>query len=491
MHYLIATALFVVLPLAFPPESSAKAPRNVVLLMCSNLSQRIGPYADLYPDETVALTPALQKLAAESIVFESAYCQQPSRGQSRLSLLSGLYPESLGVTSTESVFADLYHDAPSLARHLKNNGYWTASAGPVYPHAARDGDRLNWDEVARLPDSELPIATAARKQFLETHSFLEAGSRELWRKTLATLAPQTSGQNPPGHGPSGLSDRGHADGLNARWAAEWINSRAWGDRPFFIAVGFEKPHVPFVVPKDYFDLYDASALRFSAESPRSADKATAQSVTRRYEHFGFRYDREDAALRRKYLHAYFSCVSFVDAQIELVVSALRSAKLADDTLIVVVADDGYMLGERRLWGNDTLYDSCTRVPLIVSAPGWAPGPGRTNAICELVDLFPTVCEWCGVASPDEAQGRSLASVIKEPKSEHKSFAYSIVRRGGPLARSIRTARWRYTEWPGLNATELLDVTGQANRTDDPELTLVKAELRDQLAAAAKAASGGR
>lgn len=489
MRYFVSITLFVILLLACVSGSKAEATRNVLLLLCSDLSQRIGPYTDQYPNESVALTPAMDHLAADSIVFDSAYCQQPAEGQSRLSMLSGLYPECSGITAWEDVSEGGYHNAPSMARHLKENRYWTASAGRVYPNAAHDGDKLNWDAVVRLPDFELPMVKAARKAFIAEHSnFFEPGSRVLWRKTLAKLAPQTSGQVPPGYGPSGLDDRGHADGRNASCAADWINNRAWGDRPFFIAVGFEKPHVPFVVPQRYFELYDPNSLLFAAEVPRTVDEATADSATMTYKRFGFRSDGDDVVLRRKYLQAYFSSVSFVDAQIGLVLDAIESANVADDTLIILAADNGYLLGRYRLWGKDMLYDGCTRVPLIVSAPGWSNGPGRTSKICELVDLFPTVCDWCGIDPPDVVQGRSLASVIKDPHSKHKSSAYSIVRRGGHLARSIRTAHWRYTEWDGPDVTELLDVTGQPNRTHDPELESVKATLRTLLAVAANEAS---
>lgn len=153
----------------------------------------------------------------------------------------------------------------------------------------------------------------------------------------------------------------------------------------------------------------------------------------------------------------------------------------------MASDNGYLLGEFRLWGKDNLNENCVRVPLIVSAPGWMKSPGRTNAICELIDIFPTVCQWCEVDSPSVVQGKSLAPVLKDPLADHRSMAYTIARRNAGLGRSIRTEDWRYTEWPGPGATELLDSTEQTNRISDANLRDVTIELQESLASAARRA----
>ncbi len=457
------------------------ARRNVLLLTFHALNQRIGPYADRFPEDSVAATPNINRLANRAIVFDRAYCQACLSGPSRLSWLSGLYPETSGVIRETHRIRNRCPDAPSLAGHLKSQGYWTASAGRVYPQSVDDGDKLNWDAVVRHPDEELPVARAARKEFIEQHrNFDEPGSRVLWRKTLAGLCTQTRGERKPGYGPSGLQDSGHADGLNARWAAELIEQRDWGSQPFFIAVGFAKPHVPLVVPKKYFDLYDPESLLLPTRSPRPLDAASKYALTKRYIDFGFDYERENLPLRRAYTHAYLSCVSFVDAQIGILLDALDSADLAEDTLVLCVSGNGFLLGEYRMWGKEYLYENCLRVPLIISAPGWTDAPGRSPAICELIDIFPTVCEWCGVETPEMVQGRSLATVLKDPHSEHKPMAYTVAYRGGVLGRSVCTADWRYTEWGGPVVAELLDSTEQENRIDDDSLRDVKTELRKHL-----------
>ena len=271
----ISWIVVVVLLYGIASASCLAKPRNVLLLLCHDMNQRIGPYASRFPDDSVAITPAINRLAAQSIVFERAYCQSPIGEASRLSLLSGLYPESTGVIGGSDRIRERCPDAPSLAGYLKSKGYWTASCGKVYPRAVDDGDKLNWDAVVRLPDEELPVAKRAREQFIKQYGqFGDAAVRGRWRKTLAELCTQTRGQRTPGYGPSGLDDNGHADGLNARWAADLIERRAWGSQPFLIAVGIQKPHVPFVVPHRYFDLYDPESLLLSPQSPRAPDSAS-------------------------------------------------------------------------------------------------------------------------------------------------------------------------------------------------------------------------
>ena len=328
----------------------------------------------------------------------------------------------------------------------------------------------------------------ARKRFIEEHgNFGKPGLRERWRETLAELCTQTRGEETPGYGPSGLQDNGHADGLNAHWAAEWIERRAWGSQPFLIAVGFRKPHVPFVVPQTYFDLYDPESLLLPPRGPRSFDAASKYALSKRYRLSGLTTSGRICLYDALYTHAYLSCLSFADAQIGVVLDALESANLTEDTLIVMASDNGYLLGEYRMWGKDNLYENCVRVPLIVSAPGWMKSPGRTNAICELIDIFSTVCQWCDVEPPAVVQGMSLASVLQDPTADHRSMAYTIARRRAGLGRSIRTEDWRYTEWIGPGAAELLDSTEQSNRIDDASLKGLIIEFRERLASAARRA----
>ena len=333
-----------------------------------------------------------------------------------------------------------------------------------------------------------PWRGQARKRFIEQHgSFDEPGVRQRWRKTLAGLCTQTRGEAIPGYGPSGLQDNGHADGLNAHWAAEWIERRAWGSQPFLIAVGFRKPHVPFVVPQTYFDLYDPESLLLPPRGPRSFDAASKYALSKRYRAFGFDYEQENLPLRRAYTHAYLSCLSFADAQIGVVLDALESANLTEDTLILLASDNGYLLGEYRMWGKDNLYENCVRVPLIVSAPGWMKSPGRTNAICELIDIFPTVCQWCGVEPPAVVQGMSLAPVLQEPNCRAPvDGIHHRQAKCGP-GKIDSNGRMEIHGMVGAGAAELLDSTEKSNRIDDDRLQDLVIELRERLASAAQRA----
>ena len=475
--------------LALAPLSAGAQNKHVLVLMCRDLGVRIGPYSQLLKEESVALTPAIDRIAAEGVVFDNAFCQFPDGEPSRRSLLSGLYPESTGALRRGDLMTETHSNAPSLARTLKEAGYWTGSAGRVYPRSIEDGDRVNWDAVVRLPSRELPIVRAARDRFVREHGpFDRPGARVLWRRTIAELAPQTRGQATPGYGPSGLDDLGHSDGRNAEEVIEWIQSRRWGDQPFFIALGFEKPHVPFVAPKQYFDLYDPMSLRWPAPKVRDDDPAATFAISRRYKAFGFDYGVADDQLQRTYLHAYLACVSYIDRQIARVLEALDELGLREDTLLVFVSDNGVLLGEHALWGKNMLVERCVNVPLIVSAPDSQRRGERASGIVELIDVFPSVCEWCGVAPPAAVQGQSFATAWSDPQSESRPDAYTVALRAPGVARSIRTKDWRYTEWNGAKVGELIDcrrgAEGVQNLRDAPQYAETVKRLQDRLSLAA-------
>lgn len=427
-----------------PPPKHARTPKNLLLIVCDDLNGHISPtgYAPIH-------TPTLEQFAASAITFQRAYCQYPVCGPSRASLLTGLYPESTGVLNNTDDVRTTRNSATLLPGYLQDHGYWTASVGKVF-HSSRQepGDDV-WDEHLRFENDELPVVTKAREAFEQEHgSVTLPANRQAWRTIeKATSGPLTA-QTPPGFGRSGLTDAQHKDGKNARQVAAWLHDNAPGDKPFFIACGIQKPHVPFLAPDAYFDRYPTDELVYTPDRPNLWDSLPASALSRRYEAFGFELGVEDDARRRAYMQAYHACISFLDAQLKLVFDALEASGHRDDTIVIFTSDHGYHLGDHFLWGKVTLFEVGTRVPLIVRVPGLTQPGTSSQALVELVDLFPTIVDLVGVPPPDSLQGVSMRPLLGHPERlGRKTAAYTVVSRGQHLGAAVRTQRWRYARWP--------------------------------------------
>ena len=431
---------------ASPSTQAEGSPRksrpNVLFVVCDDLNTHVSTSG--YPH---IKTPAFDRLAAEGMTFRRAYCQYPVCGPSRASFLHGLYPESTGVLDNRSDIRDVRPGTVSMPQRFKEAGYWTAAVGKVFHNVKNDPGDVAWHRMERFENDEMPLVTPIRERFEAEHGSVSSGkARRKWRKVYATIAKQTRGQQ-PGYGPSGLSDRQHKDGKNAQQIATWLLEKAQGDKPFFMACGIQKPHVPFLAPDKYFDMYPPTALKFEPASLDFWSQAPKLAQTKRYTGFGFQFGVENDTLRREYMQAYHACVSFIDAQIGVVFDALKQSGHWDDTIIVLTSDHGYMLGEKFMWGKVMLFEQCDRVPLVIRVPGQTL-PGSISAgLVELVDLFPTLAELCEVERPTELQGTSLVPMLRDPTATVKDVAYTVVSRGQRLGKAVRTSRWRYTEWP--------------------------------------------
>ena len=214
-----------------------------------------------------------------------------------------------------------------------------------------------------------------------------------------------------------------------------------------MACGIHKPHVPFLAPDKYFDLYPQEELKFQPASLKFWEQVSEYAQTKRYGGFGFEFGVENDKLRREYMQAYHACISFVDAQIGLIFDALKQTGHWDDTIVVLVSDHGYSLGEKFMWGKVMLFENCARVPLIIRVPGKTTPGAVSEELVELVDLFPTLAELCDVEPPADLQGVSLVRNLEDPDETVKKYAYTVVSRRRQLGKAIRTKRWRYTQWP--------------------------------------------
>ncbi|NBU73775.1 MAG: iduronate-2-sulfatase [Planctomycetes bacterium] len=441
---------------------------NVLLIMADDLNCRLGCYGD-----SQVKSPNIDRLAREGVRFDRAYCQFPLCSPSRSSFLTGRRPDATGVQTnpgnTEHPhFRDKLPDAVSMPELFRKNGYAVARVGKLYHYNVPNGigtsgldDARSWDKVfnpkGRDRDDESQIFTLAKGQFGATLSWLAADG---------TDAEQTDG----------IASR-HAIGLLEEYK----------DKPFFLAVGFYRPHTPYVAPKKYFDMYPASSIKLPV-IPEGHDAGVPMPAIANRK-------REESALtddvRRQAIQAYLASTSFMDARVGELLEALDRLDLTKKTIVVFVSDHGYHLGEHNLWQKMSLFEESARVPLVIAAPG-----GRSGAVAkhtvELVDVCPTLCDLAGVPLPAGVDGRSLAPLVRADAADREQFAdrpaFTEVGLGKFNGVSLRSGRWRYTAWQGpdgLAGRQLYDHDTDPrellNLADDPAhaatLQSLDAELR--------------
>ncbi len=449
-------------------QSAAAKPKNVLFVICDDLNTHVTPsgYGPIQ-------TPTLTKLASEGLTFTRAFCQYPVCGPSRASLLSGLYPESTGVLDNRVDIRERRPGTVSLPQFFKQNGYWTGSVGKVFHSPKHEWGETAWHEHHRFQNDELAVVRDARKSFEAEYGSVELPSnRRNWRQTMKAVSASLNAQTPPGHGRSGLTDEQHKDGKNARQVVRWLQEKTYGDKPFFIACGLQKPHVPFLAPDRYFDLYPTESITYQPDRPNLWDSLPATAMSKRFSAFGFELGQENDALRKEYMQAYHACISFIDTQLALILDALKASGHWEDTVIVFTSDHGYHLGDHFLWGKVTLFDIGAKVPFIIRAPGLTQCGTRSEAMVELTDIFPTLADLTQLAPPADLQGVSLRPLLANPKQPGpRTHAYSVVTRGKKLGYALRNQKWRYGQWP--DGEELYDLV------NDPEEKNNLAKLPNQ------------
>jgi iduronate 2-sulfatase len=457
---------------------------NVLFLISDDLNNSLGCYGD-----PLVKTPNIDRLAARGVRFDRAYCAFPLCGPSRNSLLTGLYPNSTGIIANSQIFRQTIPKQQSLPQVFRNAGYFAGRIGKLYHYNVPNSIGTNGHDDPGSWELELNPAGVDR---LEEHPHVTTLTPNQFGGTLSWYA-------------SPKSDEHHTDGLMAA-DAEWVLERCakQKQRPFFLAVGFFRPHTPYVSPKvPYFGFYPEDKMPVvSGWKEDQADIPLAGLGSQKKEQEKLTDD-----LRRQTRQAYYASISFMDAQVGKVVGALDRLGLGDNTIIVFTSDHGYHLGEHGLWQKLSLFEESSRVPLVMVAPGTS-GKAQTVATpVSLVDLFPTLTELCGVTPPENLQGQSLVPMLKNPTIKGRGWALTQVSRGGGPARaavttnvsaggnrffgySLRTPRWRYTEWDdGKKGRELYDHDADGheitNLADKPEHAATVAQLSEQMKAAVK------
>jgi arylsulfatase A-like enzyme len=412
---------------------------NVLVIAIDDMKPWIGPYGD-----SIAQTPSMDALAARATTFNNAYCQVALSGPTRSSMLTGLNPDHTGVWWLMGSFRRNNPDIVTMPQALKENGYETVGVGKIY-HPLKDkevkDDPLSWS----VPYIKANGATYA-----------------LGNGRVATECAD-------------VPDNGYIDGIIAEEAVKELGKLKDSDKPFFLGVGFKKPHLPFCAPKKYWDLYDRDSMPVAAFQEMSSDpveyayhnslEIKGYSDIPPFESF---IDTKHLDIEtQKLIHAYYACISYTDAQVGKVLKALDDNGLADNTIIILFGDHGYHLGDHGLWNKLTDFEQSTHVPLIVAAPGMKKGV-KSDAVVEFLDLFPTVCELTNTAQPQQLDGKSLVPILKNPKAKTKDFAISQFSRSTTenytiytdtnlkgkakelendiMGYAIRDSRYRLVEW---------------------------------------------
>lgn len=447
MRWLLGAFVILAASLA---RADADSRPNVLFIIVDDLRPELGCYGT-----PMIQSPHIDALAQVGTLFNRAYCQQAVCGPSRTSFLTGLRPDTTGIYDLQTHFRLHHPDTVTLPQYFKQHGYHTQSLGKVF-HDLLDDPR-SWSVRSWAPEdrmygkAENQAALAKRQKELQAEGkLLQIESIQRDPKTNEVLKVNSKGSvraiGPSWEAPD-VSDHELRDGKLADKAIEVLGQPR--KEPFFLAVGFYRPHLPFVAPKKYFDLYQAKNLPLARQSnpPQGAPKIALTNLEELRTYSDIPKSgpiSEEKA--RELIRGYDAAVSYVDAQIGRLLAELDRLHLRDNTIIVFCGDHGWHLGEHDLWGKQTNFEVAARTPLIISVPGQARRGVKSESLVELVDIYPTLVELCRLPMPSKLDGTSFAPVLDDPQRPFKKAAFSQYRRGEVMGRSMRTDRYRYTEW---------------------------------------------
>jgi uncharacterized sulfatase len=419
------------LPAAAPflsaARSGAASRMNVLLIAVDDLNTRISPYFD-----PLVKTPNLDRLSSTGVRFERAYCNYPVCNASRTSLLSGKRPETTRVLGNSTPPRTYLGNLVMLPEYFRAQGYFTARVGKI-AHGLFE-DAVRWDISESRAGVPLGAAALTDEDQRKGGGAGKAGKAARgggggvgleWRAT----------DNP---------DEREPDGATARRIVQLIEQHKGKPQPFFLGCGFHKPHLPFVAPRKYFDLYKLADIKLPNTPPDDRDDIPPIALTHNPSD-----DKLTDKERREVILGYHAATSFMDAQLGVVLDAMDRNKLWDSTVVLLFGDHGWHLYDHLgLWRKMTVFEEAAHAPLIVRAPG-----GKSGVACprmvEFVDIYPTLTELCGLPQAPGMEGLSFAPLMKNPSMPWKKAAYTMVRRGSDSSgKSVRTERYRYTEWNG-------------------------------------------
>jgi iduronate 2-sulfatase len=425
----------------------AAAKPNVLLLCVDDLKPALGCYGD-----PLAKSPNIDRLAARGMRFDLAYCNQSVCAPSRNTLMLGSRCTSLGIYSLNRNFRDAVPDAVTMSQHFMRHGYRAEAVGKILHtgHGNRD-DAASWSvpSVKEKVVEYLDPKNSANGQLTREEAYF----------TNQKLGEIKSLPRGAAIEISDVPDNAYADGRIADEGIKRLRAAKERGTPFFLALGFVKPHLPLTAPKKYFDLHDPKKFSLAPNqrdpegAPKYAGKVGGEIVN--YDPLSVENLREEKT-QRELIHAYYACVSYMDAQLGRVLDELDRLGLAQNTLVVLWGDHGWHLGDHGYWTKHTNYEQANRIPLVIVAPGVAKAGAATKQLGETVDIYPTLAELAGLpkpAGPQPMDGVSLVPVLRDPSARVRDHATHCYPRGERMGRAIRTERYRLVEWkkPGTPA----------------------------------------
>ena len=430
--------LTIILLLAFLNESLNAKP-NVLFIAADDLSCALGCYGD-----PIAKTPNLDRLAATGTCFLNAYNQLPLCNPTRASVMTGLRPDTIKVYDLDRHFRDEVPDAVTLSQQFMKHGWWAGRVGKIYHYNVPAS--IGTDGFDDPPSWQKTVNPKGRDKTDESLIFNAEPHRKI-SAALSWLAAEGR-------------DEEQTDGMVATEAIKLMEEKR--EEPFFLAAGFFRPHTPYVAPKKYFDMYPLEDLRLPYAPANDRDDIPTAAFAHNcpVPHYGL-----DELTCLQAMQAYYACVSFVDAQVGRMLDALDQLQLSDRTIVVFWSDHGYHLGEHDgIWQKRTLFEQGARAPLIIRNPSSKGNGQPCRRIVEFIDIYPTLTELIGIPSPQAVEGHSLVALLDDPLTRWDRFAITQVLRPADhrldravMGRSIRTERWRYSDWAeGKKGVELYD-----------------------------------
>lgn len=458
-NHVAAVWLGAMASLGIAARAADAARPNVLFIAIDDLRPELGCYGS-----TQVKTPHIDRLAADGMVFTRAYCQVPVCGASRASLMTGILPTPKRFLNYTTKAEKDAPGAATLPETFRRAGYTTISNGKVFHHTHDTGDR-SWSEPAWNPKTN------------HGHSYDPETRRRLSKRKRGRIFEMPE-----------VADNAYKDGLVADKTIADLKRLKQAGKPFFLACGFIRPHMPFYAPKKYWDLYqrDRIAIADNRYRPKGAPDALCGSTEYRSYHLAD-FDVTSDAWHRMMRHAYLACTSYADKLTGDVLAELERQGLAENTVVVIWGDHGWHLGEHDFWGKHNTMHLATRVPLIVRAPGKT--GGKTDALVETSDIFPTLCNLAGIAVPDSVQGRSFAPLLDRPDQPFRDCAYARFKAGD----AVITERFNYTSYNRGRSHMLYDLAKDPdeneNVADSPEYAQTVKEMKKMLEQRQKEAAG--
>jgi arylsulfatase A-like enzyme len=432
-----AAGFLLALALVMPVHAANSRP-NVLFLISDDLNCDLGSYG-----HPLVKSPNLDRLASRGVQFNQAYCQYPVCGPSRASFMTGLYPDQTLLYDNAVYIREHTPNVTTLPQMFRRVGYSAARIGKVFHYGVPGNigtggydDPASWNRTinprGRDVDEQDQIFSLVPGSFGGTLSWLAADGE----------------------------DREQTDGIAAEEAVELLERYARNEKPFFLAVGLFRPHVPYVAPKKYFDMYPPEQIQVAPKVPEGYLDTLPEVVQRSLLRLPEQVNLPEHVAQQA-MQAYYAAISFADAQLGLVLDALDETGLAENTIVVFTSDHGYHMGEHGYWQKPTLFENSTRVPLIIAGPGVEAKGSKTESFAELVDIYPTLAALCGVQAPGFLSGVSLVPILDDPNASvrNSAFTQAVFKLSKGSGYTVCTSRYRFTRWVeggGPNNTELYD-----------------------------------